>query len=47
MAAAEIRQNIISLQKIASMSDEQGDFNVVIVLNDKPENDKTIDMEQT
>lgn len=43
-AAKEIRQNITSMQKIASMSDEQGDFNVVIVLNDQPMK-KTVDEE--
>ena len=44
--AQEIRQNITALQKIASMSDEKGDFQVVLVVNDQPDTKPTIDAEK-
>lgn len=44
--AREIRQNITALQKIAAMSDEKGEFSVVLVVNDQPQTDsKVIDVE--
>ena len=43
--AREIRQNIAAVQKIANMSDEKGDFVVVLAVGDQP-GVKTIDEER-
>lgn len=43
--AREIRQNITAMQKLASMSDEKGDFSVVLVVNDQPQGVPVVDVE--